>query len=130
MKPKIAKVFHDNELEITIDVNKFEVDYLDVHLNITNGEYSPFIKPNNVPLYVHVQLNQPPCVIKAIPKGVQDRLSKISSNEKVFNVAGKKYQEALNTAGHTHILKYKPSMGPVTSDILILNRLCPSKGAE
>ena len=44
--------------------------------------------------------------MKNIPLGVNERLSMTSSNEQIFNENIKIYQEALDSAGHNHKLKY------------------------
>ena len=49
-------------------------------------------------------------MIRAIPLGVQKRLSQISSYEEIFDKNIKPYQEALDMAGHTHILKFEPEV--------------------
>ena len=48
--------------------------------------------------------------MKAIPKGVQDRLSNISSNKEIFDKAKIPYENALNKAGHNVKLEYKPTI--------------------
>ena len=87
IKKKICKVFSDNGLRITIDVNMKCVDFLDVTLDLNTGIYKPYMKPNNIPLYVNTQSNHPPNILKNIPEGINKRLSTISANENVFNSA-------------------------------------------
>ena len=50
-------------------------------------------------------------VIKNIPKGINDRISKLSSNEAVFETAKPIYQEALSDAGYRYDLKFDPEVG-------------------
>jgi hypothetical protein len=57
---------------------------------------------------VNKQSNHPPGILKNIAKGINKRLSTISSNEDIFNKAAPEYQEALNKAGHDYKLKYEP----------------------
>ena len=45
-KKKICQVFAENQLKITIDANMTVVDFLDVTLDISNGSYKPYAKPN------------------------------------------------------------------------------------
>ena len=63
IKKDICNVFSDNGLKITIDVNKKIINFLDVTLNLNNGSYEPYSKPNNTPLYVHRESNHPPSII-------------------------------------------------------------------
>ena len=58
-------------------------------------------------MYVHVESNHPPSVIKSIPLGVNKRLCKISSNKDIFDRAAPVYQKALQESGHNHTLKYE-----------------------
>ena len=105
-KKKICKIFQENGLKITIEANLKCVDFLDVHLDLPSGTYRPYHKPNSKPVYVNVGSNHPKSVIKNIPLGVNERLSMTSSNEQIFNANIDIYQEALESAGHNHKLKY------------------------
>ena len=60
------------------------------------------------PLYIHTKSNHPPSVIKAVPEGINKRLSEISSNEDIFKRAIPEYQAALARSGYAHKLEYKP----------------------
>ena len=77
-----------------------------VHLDLPSGTYRPYHKPNSKPVYVNVGSNDPKSVINNIPLGVNERLSMTSSNEEIFNANVGIYQEALESAGHKHKLKY------------------------
>ena len=54
-----------------------EVNFLDVNFNIKSGKYKPYLKENNNPVYVDINSNHPPLVLKEIPKGVENRLNTI-----------------------------------------------------
>ncbi len=107
-KKKICKIFEKNKLRITIEANKKDINFLDVNLNLNNGKHAPFIKPDNKPMYVHAKSNHPPSVLKSIPKGINKRLSEISSDEETFKKSTKIYQDALKESGHNFKLKYEP----------------------
>ena len=92
---------------IKLEVNKKIVDFLDVTLNLTTGEYKEYRKPHSRPVYVNRLSNHPPAVIKNIPKNVNDRLNVLSSNEKMFNESKPKYQEALKASRYSYDLKYE-----------------------
>ena len=83
------------------------MDFLDVTLDLNNGEYRPYHKPNNTPLYVHAHSNHPPSVLRQIPLTVQQRLSSLSSTEDVFNREKQFYETALKNAGYDVTLKYQ-----------------------
>ena len=115
LKKQISKVFEDHGLRITCDANLKVVDFLDVTFNLNTGLHKPYIKPNNTIQYVHTSSNHPKHIIENIPKGVEDRLSMLSSNEDIFNEAALPYNEALKNAGHTHRLKFKPHQDPTVN---------------
>ena len=45
-KKKLQSIFKDNGIDLVIECNKKIVDYLDVTLNLNNGTYKPYCKPN------------------------------------------------------------------------------------
>ena len=94
-------------MKITIQCNSKTVDYLDVTFNLTDSSYRPFNKTNNEIIYIHKQSNHPPSIIKKLPLSIERRLSKLSSNEKIFNDSIPIYQEALIKAGYNHKLTYQ-----------------------
>ena len=67
--------------------------------------HKPYLKPNANTVYVSKKSNHPPAVLKNLPKGVEQRLVKLSSNEECFNQEKDSYQEALNKAGYENTLK-------------------------
>ena len=99
MKKEICKIIDQNGLRVDIKANMKTVDFLDVTFDIETGIYKSYVKPNNIPLYVHKHSNHPPTIINNFPK------SRISSNEEVFNQSVKVHQEALEKSGHDFKLK-------------------------
>ena len=65
------------------------------------------MKENESPVYVNAESNHPPKILKNIPLGINERLSRISANEQVFNDAAPPYQEALIKSGYSHKLEFK-----------------------
>ena len=110
LKKKVCKVFQDNKLSCTIEANLKVVNFLDVTLDLNTGVYKPFMKENDTPVYVNMKSNHPPMVLKNIPVGVNNRLSRISSNEMVFNMAAPDFQAALDKSGYSHKLVYDPNI--------------------
>ena len=76
-KKLICSIFKSLELNITIDTNLIEVDFLDATFNLLKGEVRPFKKPNNQITYVHKASNHPTNVTKNIPEGVNKRLNSL-----------------------------------------------------
>ena len=103
---KICQIFREENLSITISVNKKVVDFLDVNLDLNTGVFKPFMKENDTPTYVNMKSNHPPCITKNIPASVNRRLSSISGNEGVFKEAIPPYQEALMKSGYAHQLQF------------------------
>ena len=95
IKKIICEVFRSHGLELTVDANKKRVQFLDVEFDLENNTYKPYIKENDVPLYVHKNSNHPPSITKNIPDSVNRRLSALSSDEKSFSSIVKKYKISL-----------------------------------
>ena len=83
-------------------------------MNLENGKYSPFMKPNSTPLYVNSLSNHPPNIIKNLPTMIERRISDISCNEEEFDKAKAPYSEALKKSGYSHELKFQENP-PATS---------------
>ena len=103
---QIKKVYEDNGLKVTAEVNKKIVSFLDVTLDLTTGRHRAYMKPNTIPLYVSSFSNHPPTIIKNIPLEVNRRLCKLSSTRDDFLAVVEPYQLALNNAGYHHQLVY------------------------
>ena len=46
-------------------------DYLDFTLNLKDGTYKPYRKPNNETMHIHEKSNHPPNIIKQIPLSIE-----------------------------------------------------------
>ena len=106
IKKEICKIFNSNGLKITIEANKKIIDFLDITLNLNEGTFKPYSKPNNTPLYVHNKSNHPPSIIKNIPLSINKRLSNNSSNATIFNNSTRQYKEALEKSGYKFNLTF------------------------
>ena len=71
IKKKLQSIFKDNGLDLVIECNKKIVDYLDVTLNLNNGTYKPYCKPDNKIQYINIESNHPPNIINQIPKTIE-----------------------------------------------------------
>jgi hypothetical protein len=107
VKKAICDIYQANSLRITCEANRKCVNYLDVFLNLSNGDFGPYMKEGNTPLYVNQASNHPPCVLNSIPLGINTRLSRISSSKVQFDRAKQPYQEALTKSGYKHVLEYQ-----------------------
>ena len=107
-KKKICEVLKKHGLSITISANSKVVQFLDIEMDLQEGTYKPFIKPNDSPLYVHRLSNHPVSVTNNIPVAVNRRLSTLSSSQEMFNSVKEVFQEALEKSGYNHKLEYSP----------------------
>ena len=107
-KKKICRIMNEYGLKITATANANSVNFLDVTLDLRESTYRPYMKPNDVPLYVHRQSNHPASVLKNIPLSVNKRLSSISASEEIFEASCPPYQEALKNCGYDFKLKFQP----------------------
>ena len=105
----IQRIFKDYGLDIVIECNRKIVNYLDVTLNLTNGTYKPYHKPDDETNYIHVESDHPPNIIKQLPIAVEKRISNLSSSEEIFEQSKQHYQDALVKSGYKHVLKYNPT---------------------
>ena len=108
LRQNIVKLFAEQDLAITIEINLKRVNFLDVTLDLESGLFKPYRKPGDRPRYVSAHSNHPPLILKNIPSGIERRLSDNSANEQVFNEASPIYQAELDRCGFTHQLKYTP----------------------
>ena len=91
----LHKLFRGHGLKITIASTSPVANYLDVTLDLSDGTYRPYRKPNDSPVYINAASNHPPSILKHVPKMVERRLQSISSDKAVFNNAKTPYEGAL-----------------------------------
>ena len=56
---EICKIFRSNNLQISIDVKKKLIDFLDVTLDLRYNSYKPFRKAKNTVTYIHKKGSNP-----------------------------------------------------------------------
>ena len=105
-RKSIVKTFKEVGFQIEIETGLKEVNFLDITLNLVNGTYRPYKKPNDKLQYIHKLSNHPPQVLKQLPQSINDRLSNNSSNEEVFNRAKREYETALEESDLKTELKF------------------------
>ena len=102
----LHKLFRSHGLKITIASTGPVANYLDVTLDLYDGTYRPYRKPNDSPVYINAATNHSASILKHVPKMVERRLQSISSDEAVFNNAKIPYEEALKRSGFDTALVY------------------------
>ena len=106
LKKDIIKLYQEEGLQITIEANIVQADFLDVTLDLPTGKFWPFRKPDDLPVYIHKDSNHPASIKKELPKMIQNRISKLSCNEEEFNKAKPMYEAALRASGFAQPFKY------------------------
>ena len=84
------------------------MNYLVITLDISNENNFPYRYPDYPPLYIHVQSNHPPIIIKQLPKGINSRISTLACDSDEFNKAAPIYNKALQVSGFAEKLYYEP----------------------
>ena len=106
IKKNLQKTFKDFGLEIVAESNLKIVNYLDVTLNLNNGSFKPYHKPDDIIQYINKESNHPPSIIEHLPASIEKRLSNNSSDERIFKEAAIYYEDTLNKAGYINNLAY------------------------
>ena len=75
-------------------------------LNLNNGSFKPYHKPDDIIQYINKESNHPPSIIKLLPASIEKGLSNNSSDEKIFKEAAIYYEDTLNKAGYLNKLVY------------------------
>ena len=94
-------------LKIEITANVKEVNYLDLTLNLDQGDFKPFMKENQTPKYVNINSNHPKHIIGHIPCSINRRINTNSSSRKIFDESKIIYEEALRKSGHNYKMQYE-----------------------
>lgn len=108
---KIKKSMHNisKEMGIKLDIENpsRKINYLDLSFNLYNHTFQPYRKENSKIIYINSKSNHPPAILKQIPKMIEERLSKNSSNENLFNEISKDYNDAIKLSGYNYKIKFK-----------------------
>ena len=71
IRKDVIKIFKQEfDLNITSETNLKIVNFLDITLNLSTGKYQPYNKPDSDPLYIDVNSNHPPNIIKSLPNNI------------------------------------------------------------
>ena len=103
LRKKITKIFKEIGFKIDIETNLKIVNFLDITFNLINGSYKPYKKPNDALLYINKNSNHQPQLINELPKTINDRLSRNSSNADIFSSSKEEYETALKNSRYKNI---------------------------
>ena len=97
---------------IKISSNIKVPNFLDVALNLSDNSNWPFfLKMDEYPSSINVNSNHQNSIIKQVPKAVNMRISRLSSNKKSFHENSKMYIKALKNIGFKEEFTYlEPKM--------------------
>ena len=102
----IIQIFNNIGLKITTQINLKSTNFLDITLNLSNGTYQPYRKPNDEPLYINKRSNHPPAILKQLPMSINKRISNLSCNQETFETAAPIYENALRHSNFVTQLAY------------------------
>ena len=102
LRQKLEKMFRTHGLKIEVVVNVKIVEFLDIKFNMNVREFRPYRKPNDVIKFMNYHSNHPPACLKNLPLNVEDRLTGLSCNQKVFDEEKEIYQQALINSNYKH----------------------------
>ena len=105
-KKKIIRAFKFLGFKIEISSNIEVTNFLDVILNLSDNFYRPFLKTDQYRSYINVNSNHPNFIIKQVRKAVNARMSRSSSNKKIFLESSEMYIEALENSGFKEEFTY------------------------
>ena len=113
IRKDMIRIFRENvDLKITITTNLKTVNFLNVTFNLCTGKYQLYKKPNEKPIYINVNSNYPPNIIKVLPNNISKRISNISSAKSTFNNAAPFYNDVLSASGYKENLTYQQDLTP------------------
>ena len=93
-RKEVIKAFRTYDLSITKETNVRVVNFLDTTFDLINDIYETYRKPNDNPVYININSNHPPTVLRQFAKSVSKRVSE-TSNEQIFKESIPIYKEAL-----------------------------------
>ena len=88
------------------------VNYLDVALNLNDGSYRHYKRPNKETNYIHVSSDHPPFILKQFPMSIEKRLSSLSTPKEIFEETAPYYEQYLPNCGCKEKQNYRDPTPP------------------
>ena len=104
----LIQTFNDFGLKITAQVNQQLTNFLDLTLNLTDGTYKPYRKPNDKPLYINRSSNHSPSIICQLPLSINRHINTLSCDKQAFDSTVPLYNDALKHSNFDTQLTYNP----------------------
>ena len=93
-------------LSITIEINLFEIDFLNATFNMVTGKFFIFRKLNKKPYYINAKSNHPPTMIKDILNVMNRRVLDLCCNEEKYEKAKLLNESAFNESMYKTTMTY------------------------
>ena len=116
----MQRLFKEYDLEIAAESNQKIVNYLDVTLNLKDGTFRPYHKPDDQIQYIHTESNHPPNIIKHIPASIETCLSNLPSTEIILKESTTHYEN--NLRQYEYSKKQKLEIASYKGDNLLNKR--------
>ena len=110
LKTNFTLILFVIHLNIVCDANLKIDNFLDVTLNLSNGKYQPYKKPGNSPLYININSNHPSNIKKDLRESIFRHISKLSSDQGVFDHSKDFYNAAISNKGFKQKVNFDPSV--------------------
>ena len=81
MRKKIFVLFKEIKLKVTLEANVTSTELLDIYFDLKSGEFKPYRKNDNVPLYINARSNHPSSIKMELPRMIGRRVSNLSSSQ-------------------------------------------------
>ena len=108
VKKKVIKIFKDCGFKITIKANLHIVNFLDITLELRNSTFGPYGKSDSHPVYTNENYNHPKTILRELHKSISKRLSDLSFNKEIFQMATPIYFEGLKKSEFNEPLVFIP----------------------
>ena len=102
-------LFKERDLEITAESNQKIGNHLDVTLNLKDGTFRPYHKPDDQIQDIHTESSHPTNIIKHTPATIENRVSNLCTIEILFKESTTHYEDNLRQSGYNKKLTYKPT---------------------
>mgnify|MGYP006903939448 CR=1 FL=1 len=106
LRKQFTSLFKKLGLNITVECNLKQTDFLDVFLNLSTSEFKPYRKPNQLPVYINLKSDHPSNIKRQLPKMISERISTLSCSRQVYDSEIGTYQAALKSAGYNENLEF------------------------
>ena len=75
LRKQVFKFFKSLDLNVTIEANITETDFLDLYLNLKDCTYRPYRKDNNPILFINAKSNHPQIIKKQLSNMILNRIT-------------------------------------------------------